>query len=160
MVFCPTSCLLGPWACGNVPHLCSAGDPTQGLLWATPALHPQSTPPASLSLISSKTQLWTFPCRRRKPLSTGRPDGLPQNQKVGDPEASVILCLLVSCVYSYQLISPVCHGTKSVGYHHPHPISFSMRETKNSLLALSLARPSVGHRPSSPAVPFFFTAFR
>lgn len=33
-----------------------------------------------------------------------------------------------SCVYSYHLVSPVCHGTGSVGYHHLHPTSIRKRK--------------------------------
>lgn len=59
-----------------------------------------------------------------------------------------------SCVYSFHLVSPVCHGTGSVGYHHLHPTSIRKRkDPAPGILAAPRARLSVGHGASIPLSP-------
>lgn len=88
-----------------------------------------------------------------------------------DPEASFVFCPPASCVYSYHLVSLVCDGTGSVGSHHLHPTSSSVRETvKNKKDDIPATRfpgswlcrkPAIsgsrGLHPTSAALPFCCT---
>lgn len=129
-------------------------------LGALCVLRPQSSIPSLPECDLKQTAILNLPLQEEESLKYRKACRARSAAKAwGGSRGSVFFHLLVSLVYSYQLVSPGCHGTASESYHHLLlPISSSVRERQRAACkppgsrgpGSATVRPSFSSPPGTP----------